>query len=246
MPGEWSTRQGLRHAWHGRINRLKYGGLGASGQPRRYLVMKTILYLLRHAATPANLAYPARLQGRRHDPALAALGVRQAELTRDFLAVRPMDACYSSPMRRARQTADILAEPHLLDCQVLEELTECDVGRWEGLDWDTIRCQDPEGYRAFHADPAKFGYPGGESFADVFERTGPVIDQLLEQHEGGTILVVTHHVVGRTYLAGILGLGPAQARRIRLDNCGISVVVRQGERKSLVTLNTTFHLQGLC
>ena len=66
--------------------------------------MRTILYLLRHGATEANLAKPARLQGRRLDPPLAKLGVRQAEATRDFLAIRPIDQCYSSPLRRAMQT----------------------------------------------------------------------------------------------------------------------------------------------
>lgn len=207
--------------------------------------MKTVLYLLRHAATAANLSHPVKLQGRRHDPPLAALGVRQAEFTRDFLAVRPIDACYTSPLRRARQTADILVEPHNIEANAVEELTECDVGRWEGLDWDSIRCRDPEGYRQFHANPAQFGYPAGESFGDVHGRAAPVIDRLLDEHDGGAILVVTHHVVGRTYLAGVLGLGPDRARLVSLDNCGISIVEVLGERKALVTLNATFHLQGL-
>src|SRR5690349_8268948 len=65
--------------------------------------MRTTLYLLRHAATAANLAHPAILQGCRLDPPLAPLGVRQAMATRDFLAVRPVDACYTSPLIRARE-----------------------------------------------------------------------------------------------------------------------------------------------
>ena len=63
--------------------------------------MKTVLYLLRHGATEANLGRPSRLQGRRHNPPLARLGVRQAEATRDFLAIRPIDVCYCSPLLRA-------------------------------------------------------------------------------------------------------------------------------------------------
>ena len=66
---------------------------------------QTILYLIRHGATEANLAKPARLQGRRHNPPLARVGIRQAEATRDFLAVRPIDRCYTSPLLRAVQTA---------------------------------------------------------------------------------------------------------------------------------------------
>src|SRR5437868_6012181 len=88
--------------------------------------VRTTLYLLRHAATEANLANPPRLQGRRHNPPLARLGVRQAEATRDFLAVRPIDVCYCSPLRRAVQTAAIVAVPHGLAPSPLDALTECD------------------------------------------------------------------------------------------------------------------------
>src|SRR5580693_1034054 len=103
---------------------------------------KTYLYLVRHAATEANLARPARLQGRKHNPPLARLGIRQAEATRDFLAVRPIDICYCSPMIRALQTAQIVAEPYGLSPIPVEALTECDIGRWEGLDWQEIRFFD--------------------------------------------------------------------------------------------------------
>src|SRR5579864_8659463 len=101
--------------------------------------MATVLYLIRHGATEANLA---------------RLGIRQAEATRDFLAIRPIDHCYTSPLLRAVQTAAIVAAPHGLSPQPLEALTECDVGRWEGLDWQTVRYLDAEGYQRFHANPA--------------------------------------------------------------------------------------------
>mgnify|MGYP001345878770 CR=1 FL=1 len=207
--------------------------------------MRTVLYLLRHAATDANLAQPSRLQGRRHDPPLTPLGVRQAEATRDFLAVRPIDVCYSSPLRRAMQTADIVAAPHGLEPQPIDALTECDVGEWEGLDWATIRAQDPDSYRKYMADPAAFAYPGGESFSDVFRRASAAFEQMLSDHAGTTILAVTHHVVTRTYLASLLGLRLAQARSVALDNCGISVVVRSGDDSVVSTLNAAFHLQGV-
>jgi broad specificity phosphatase PhoE len=207
--------------------------------------MKTILYLIRHAATEANLARPARLQGRRQNPPLARLGVRQAEATRNVLAIRPLDHCYCSPLLRAVQTATIVAAPHGLVPQPLEALAECDIGRWEELDWQTIRQVDAEAYRRFMADPAEAGYPGGESLADVHNRASAAIEELLTRHAGQAILVVAHHVVNRTYLAGLLGLSPRQARQVMLDTCGISVVVRDGDTTTVNTLNAAFHLQGL-
>ncbi len=213
--------------------------MGTKAEPR------TVLYLIRHGATEANLARPARLQGSKHNPPLARLGIRQAEATRDFLAIRPIDHCYCSPLLRAVQTAAIVAGPHGLTPQPLEALVECDLGQWEGLDWPTIRRHDPESYQRFHASPARFGYPGGETFARVHERAAGAIEELLRQHAGEALLVVAHHVVNRTYLAGLLGLPLDQARQVTLDSCGISVVVRQGEQTAVTTLNAAFHLQGV-
>jgi broad specificity phosphatase PhoE len=206
--------------------------------------MTTRLFLVRHGATAYNLAQPPRLQGRGIDMALAPAGVRQAELTRDFLAICPMDACYSSPMERAMQTASIIAAPHRLDPGPVPELTECDVGAWEGLSWPDIAARYPTQHRLFHDNPAQFGYLGGETFADVQARAMRAIDELLARHEGKTLLVVAHHVVNRTYLAGVMGLGPEQARRITVENCGVSVVIRAAGRTSVQTLNSHFHLLG--
>jgi broad specificity phosphatase PhoE len=207
--------------------------------------MPTTLYLLRHAATAANLARPARLQGRYQDPLLAPTGVRQAEATRDLLAGRTIDACYCSPLLRAVQTAEIVTLPHRLAPVPLADLTECDVGRWEGLDWDTIRDRDPAAFEQYMADPATVPYPGGESFADVHARVAPVFERLLAEHAGKNLLVVSHHVVSRTYLAGLLGLPIRQSRNVVLDNCGISLVTFDGGTGTVTTLNATFHLTRL-
>jgi broad specificity phosphatase PhoE len=205
--------------------------------------MDTTMYLIRHGATEANLAQPARLQGRRHNPPLARRGVRQAELTRDFLATRPIDVCYCGPLLRAVQTASILAAPHGLSPQPLDDLTECDVGNWEGMDWQAIRFLDADGYQRFMSCPAQFGYPGGESFAEVATRATRCLEDLLTRHAGQSILVVAHDVVNRTYLAALLGLTPDHAQQVTLDNCGISVVVRNETSTTVSTLNAAFHLQ---
>ena len=201
--------------------------------------------MIRHGVTEANLVRPPVLHGRRTDPSLAPLGVRQAEATRDFLAIRPIESCYSSPLRRAMQTAAIVAAPHGLSPIPLQNLTECDVGRWEGLDWQTIRGRDAEAYQRFIENPSVHGFPGGESFAAVERRVQLALEELLTRHAGQAILVVGHHLVNRTYLAGLLGLQPDQAGQLRLDNCGISVVVCEGKTATVSTLNAAFHLQGV-
>jgi len=207
--------------------------------------MRTTLYLLRHAATDANLATPPRLQGRKHNPPLARLGVRQAEVTRDLLAVRPIDICYCSPLLRAVQTAAIVCAPHAIAPRPIPALTECDVGRWEGMDWQEVKFFDAEAYRNFMHDPATHGYPGGENFRQVQRRASAAIEEILGEYEGQSVLIVSHHVVNRIYLSDLLGLPLEQARQVSLDNCGISVVTRDGDKTSVSTLNAAFHLQGV-
>jgi len=81
--------------------------------------MKTTLYLIRQASAVAPHD--------RHDAPLSRLGLRQAEMTRDFLAVRAVDHCYCGPRRRARQTAGIIADPHGLVPQVVDALDEANL-----------------------------------------------------------------------------------------------------------------------
>lgn len=206
--------------------------------------MRTTLFLIRHAATPANLQKPARLQGCRTNPDLHPVGVRQATATRDFLAIQPIDFVYSSPLRRSLRTAEIIAEPHGLSPVGVEALTECDVGAWEGRSWEEIKRDEPENYARYHADPSAHGYREGENFRQVYDRAARAIDEILTRHAGSTVVVVSHHIVNRTYLAGVLGLGPARARAVSLENCGISVVHRDPGKTTVATLNTAFHLQG--
>jgi broad specificity phosphatase PhoE len=175
--------------------------------------MQTKMYLIRHAAAEAHFAQPAR----RPNPPLARLGVRQAEVTRDFLAVRGIDHCYSSPMLRAMQTASIIAAPHSLSPVAVENLVECVVGTGDEL----------------------------ESYECLQARVTAALENLLLRHVGRAILVVAHCDVNRAYLAGLLGLNPDQAAQVHIDNCGISLVVREGEEISVGTLNASFHLQGI-
>ena len=99
------------------------------------------LYLIRHAATANNRAKPPRLQGRRTNPGLSEEGHRQAEQTARFLSSAGLKAVFSSPLLRARQTAEAIATPHGLDVITVDDLIEVDVGIWEGRDW---ACPNPE------------------------------------------------------------------------------------------------------
>jgi broad specificity phosphatase PhoE len=203
---------------------------------------ETLLYLIRHGATPANEQRPYVLQGRGIDTSLSDTGRRQAEAVAGFLAPRQLDVVLSSPMRRARETAEAIAAPHRITVGVLEQISECDVGRWEGRDWGSIMQDDAEAYQAFMDDPAAHGYPGGESYADVLDRIGGPIDDVLASHRGQTVAVVAHNIVNRVYVARLMGWPLSRAREIRQDNTGINVIRGREDETTLMSFNVRFHL----
>ena len=200
------------------------------------------VYLLRHGATDNNLAKPPRLQGKTVDGPLSAEGRRQAELAAQGLQHQQLDAVFCSPLRRAQETAEIVARPHRLDVQVVPQISEVDVGAWEGRTWEEIERSEPELYRQFMDDPARHGYRDGESLTDVRDRVVPVLDQLLRDNQGKRIAVIAHNVVNRVYLATAAKLPLAQARSLAQENCGINVLrFRAGEIK-LISMNSVLHL----
>lgn len=202
-----------------------------------------IAYLIRHGATDNNIAHPPRLQGRGVDLGLSDQGHGQAERAARFLAEQPIAAVYSSPLLRAMETAEQIARCHQLSVIPIEALCEVDVGRWEGRSWEEIARTEPEAHRRFMEDAAEFGYPEGENMDEVLARVAPAFQHVFEAHLGEQVVVVGHNVVNRVFLAHVLGVPLAKARRVSHHNCGISILrYRDRDGVRLLTLNATFHL----
>ncbi|MBI2478270.1 MAG: histidine phosphatase family protein [Planctomycetia bacterium] len=202
-----------------------------------------IMYLVRHGATANNLANPPLLQGRGVDLELSDAGRQQASCAAELLATQRLAAIYSSPLLRARQTAEIIAAPHNLEVQLVSAIEEVDVGQWEGRSWKEISLTEPEPFQQFIADSASYGYLGGENMTQVLDRSAPALDALMQQHLGAAIAVIAHNVVNRVYVASLLGVPISRAREINQDNCGVNVIrLRQNEAR-LLTLNAAFHLR---
>lgn len=202
----------------------------------------TYLYLIRHGATPANEQRPYILQGDGIDLGLSPSGRRQAAEVGQFLSGFPLDHIYCSPMIRARETATAIAGHHGKDIVPVEDLVECCVGMWEGLDWDTIQERNPEEARLFHENPAENPYFGGESYGDTLRRVRPIFDELLAKHRGESIAIVAHNVVNRVYLASLLGLETRRAKDLRQQNACVNLISHDERTTSLVTMNSVFHL----
>lgn len=200
------------------------------------------LYLIRHGATANNDADPPRIQGCRSDAPLSATGEDQARHTAAFLADLRLDAVYSSPLLRARQTAEAIAAPHGLRVEIHQGLIEIDCGEWECLTWAEVESRNPDEYRAFTTNPVDTCYFGGENLRTMQQRVVPVIDGLLRENLGRMIAAVAHNMVNRCYLAHLLRVPLADYRRITQDNCGITVLrYKDGDVRAL-TINSIWHL----
>lgn len=202
----------------------------------------TYLYLIRHGATDANERRPYILQGRGVNFGLSANGRGQAAAVAEFLKDFQLDRIYGSCLVRSIETAQAIAAHHNLEVQTIDDLAECHVGQWEGLDWDTIAARHPDEWRAFHENPAECGYLGGESYGDVLRRVRPVFERLLREHVGQAIVVVAHNIVNRVYLADLMGLDLCRAKDLKQANACVNVVRHQAGQTNLMTLNACFHL----
>jgi broad specificity phosphatase PhoE len=144
--------------------------------------------LARHGETDDNAA--ARFQGRR-DPTLNERGRAQARALAESLAGEGLVALYASPLRRASETAEIVAARLDLEIVYDERFMEADVGDWAGKLYDEAIAADPDGFAAWRsADPA-FRFPNGESVLEQAER---VAAGLAEVRAAGLLpaLVVCH------------------------------------------------------
>jgi len=200
------------------------------------------MLLIRHGATANNDAVPPRLQGARSDPPLSHAGIRQADRLAEFLARLPIRDVFASPLLRARQTADRIAQTHCKTTTIVEQLREIDCGQWEGLTWDDVEQRWPDHYRNFVANPGEVPYLGGESLSDVERRVVPALGRLADDHRGRMIVVVAHNMVNRCFLAHHLHTPLADYRKIVQENGGINLIRCGGDYVRIVTINSLWHL----
>ncbi|GAA2316381.1 bifunctional RNase H/acid phosphatase [Nonomuraea roseoviolacea subsp. roseoviolacea] len=202
----------------------------------------TSLLLLRHGETP--LSVERRFSGL-GDPELTPHGLAQAEAAAERLSRPPyrLDAIVSSPLARARRTAQAVAEKTGLSVEVDDDLRETDFGAWEGHTFTEVQRRWPEELTRWLAD-SDAAPPGGESFTEVAERVQRASDRLLERYEGRTVLVVSHVTPIKTVLRLALMAPPAALYRMHLDVACLSLVEHYADGGCVVkSFNDTAHLR---
>jgi probable phosphomutase (TIGR03848 family) len=180
--------------------------------------MITVL-LIRHAEAefPANT-----LAGRVGSVHLSAAGRQQAEHLASHLAALPVAAVYSSPLERAMETAQALAQKIGLNVKAAESFNELDYGEWTGRNYSDLR-GDPA-WTVFNRVRSLARIPSGESAIDVAARAIGEIERLRQAHPDQLIAVVTHADVIRTVIAWSLGMAIDLALRIEISPASVSII----------------------
>jgi len=202
----------------------------------------TRLYLIRHGETLANREY--RYIGTRDDP-LSTLGEVQAHQLAGALSELPIMAVYSSPLQRTYQTALPIAARHNLEVQRIDDLRECDFGRWEGLSRAEVLARSPEDRQRYleWEHNTSVAPPGGESFEALQQRVVAVVENLAHSHPDQSIVLVSHVGPIKVLLGAALGAPLASAFRIFLDPATISVVDwRDATYATIRLVNSHAHL----
>ena len=180
----------------------------------------------------------------RIDIELDETGLKQAELLAEYLSHRKLEAVYSSPLKRAVQTAEAIASHHGLDVEIAPSLNDMDFGEWQGLSVQEVEGRFNELFAAWVSDPHRVRMPSGENLDDVCQRALAVVNQLVDKHEG-TVVLVSHRVVNKVLICALLGLDNSHFWDVRLDTCGITTFEFTDGRFVLAEHNNTSFLEPL-
>jgi alpha-ribazole phosphatase len=183
--------------------------------------MATRLFLCRHGEPEEPVR--GRICGAL-DVGLSPRGREQAKQLAAALAPASFAAVYTSPLKRALETARVIAAARHLAPLEVDELQEIDFGAFEGLTYDEAAARYPDVYRTWMEDPARVRFPGGEAYQDLRARVAAAFAEIPQRHEGRALTVVAHGGVIRAVLATWLEMSPEAAFRLDVSYASVTVV----------------------
>ena len=171
------------------------------------------------------------------DVDLSAEGRIQMQSVADRLSDEPIRAIYSSPRRRALESAAILAEPLHAAITPEERFREINFGDIEGRLYDEIAQEYPETYYQWMEHPTETQFPNGESFVQMRARVTAAAQELYARHRGDTIAIVSHGGVNRILLAAALSVANENIFHLAQRYAAINLVVLVGDYQSVELMN---------
>lgn len=202
----------------------------------------TRLILVRHGETEWNRV--ERFRGR-IDVELNETGHDQAQAAAERLRDWTIDAVYSSPLKRALDTAQPIAEACKHEVRPLPGIVDVDYGQWAGHSPQEVADEYPDVYQTWVEASHLVEFPEGESLEQVKDRAWDAMQGVCARHSERAVVLVSHVVVNRVLVCAAFGLVNPCFWKIAQDNAAISVLECQQDEYRLLLLNDTCHLAGL-
>lgn len=204
--------------------------------------MSSRIYLIRHGKCQPNTE---KIFRSRLDYPLNVTGTRQAQLLAQELRQVAMDAVYTSPLQRARQTADIICRSHGLQPEIQGAFNNMDIGPWDARPQAEIAREFPAEYETLYSRFEEFYIDGAETLADVQRRAKDAVDELVARHRDAAFAVVSHHTVLVPLFAGLLGMPAPYFFKFDPANASYTLFEHSPDQGySLQVYNHTGHLDN--
>ncbi len=201
----------------------------------------TLILLVRHGRTPTTgKVLPGRAKGLH----LSEEGAAQAQSVALRMAESfNIDAIYTSPIERARETAAPLVKATGVKATVDKRLSETETGEWTGI--DLVKANKLPEWKWVMKSPGTFQFPGGESFLDMQARMSHALRDIAAAHTGQTVAVVSHADPIKVAVVTALQAPLTAIHHIEVATCSVTALEIDGEHQSVLAVGNTDDFRGI-
>ena len=196
--------------------------------------MGSIIFL-RHGQAKNNLE--RILTGRTPGIPLTEKGIDQAEKAAKFLEDMNISAIYSSPIERARHTAEIVGKHNSLDVVIDDRLIELDMGKFTGVPYDEIFTTHGNVFMKFYNGELEIAHNGVETFSEVKKRILGIVDHVIENHPDQNVVLVTHMDPIKAMLSTVVDLTAENLFELIIANASLNIFREYKRKFSISGLN---------
>jgi probable phosphoglycerate mutase len=193
------------------------------------------IIFLRHGQAKNNIE--RILTGRTPGIPLTEKGIEQAEKAAKFLEDMNISAIYSSPIERARHTAEIVGKHNSLDVIIDDRLIELDMGKFTGVPYDEIFSTHGNVFMKFYNGELEIAHNGVETFAEVKKRILGIVDHVIEKHPDQNIVLVTHMDPIKAMLSTVVDLTAENLFELIIANASLNIFREYKRKFSISGLN---------
>ena len=197
-----------------------------------------MIIFLRHAQAENNTK--RILAGRTEGVPLTKTGIEQAERIAKYLAPIDISAIYSSPIERAKHTAEIVAnafDQNTVGVELDERLTEIDMGKFTRMNYDDMFAKYGNIFLKFYENDPVISEHEVETFPDVQKRVLDMVDHVMKKHNNENVILVTHMDPIKSMLAKVMNLVPQTLFELIIANASLTIITEQDKKFSLSAIN---------